>query len=459
MIETKDCDTDLFKGVPQEEKLGKRKSAVSIDTDDESATVPCFPSSSSESSLASLSESFISTDGNESILSETSSSKVNSILNTSPCIEMNHDVHKSTTNNEKISGTDRILNTVRRTNSLSIVAQESDSMNTHENITRETAFSRVRKRNRRYTPSPLQFDRIRGLGNNHPRKLRRRNYKRSNWLISSDNRFKIMWDVCTAILSICSFLDANRAIQTKSYEQSYFVLFCEVWFLVDICLNFLTEHKTINGDVTRDGKAVWARYLTTWFPIDVLSLIPWERIFVKPIVDMQKKRGFFRKSFFRTKAVIRVSRKLRGGHFKLFGRVANKSKHAGVGGRKLLTYIIKYVPKYVMFYKNMKGVLAVRLLRQIHWGLKVVKTWVSPKKCKSNPQDDRFDKMKKSRRYVSTLSQIKEIRPFQRKRHAVYSDRIEGKFANDMHKTPGMLVEKSKEDESDGEEDFGFGLY
>ncbi|KAK1749046.1 hypothetical protein QTG54_000985 [Skeletonema marinoi] len=78
-------------------------------------------------------------------------------------------------------------------------------------------------------------------------------------------------------------------------------------------LNFVTEHKTRSGDVIKDGKTVWARYLTTWFLIDALSLIPWERIYVRPIVEKIKRRNFFQKTFFRSRAVVRVSRVLRGG--------------------------------------------------------------------------------------------------------------------------------------------------
>lgn len=95
---------------------------------------------------------------------------------------------------------------------------------------------------------------------------------------------------------------------------------------------------------------------------------------------MQARRGFFKKNFFRTTAVVRVSRKLRRGHFKLFGRVAKQTKHIGVGSSKLLVRVIKYLPKYLMFYRNMKAVLVVRTLREIHWVFKVVKDlWIDGK--------------------------------------------------------------------------------
>lgn len=187
------------------------------------------------------------------------------------------------------------------------------------------------------------------------------------WLIPANHRLKILWDVYTVLLSFASLYATHQAIRDRQYEQNVFHMFCNVWFFLDMLLNFFTEHRSSDGNVIRDGKAVWARYLTSWFIIDTLSLLPWEHIFVKPIIEMQNRRGIFKKLFFRSRSVIRVSRKLRGNHFRWFGRVANQTKHVGVKSRGLLRLIIKYAPKYVLFFRNMRGVLAVRLLRQVHW--------------------------------------------------------------------------------------------
>jgi len=198
-------------------------------------------------------------------------------------------------------------------------------------------------------------------------------HKTSTRLIPANHRLKILWDVYTVLLSFASLYATHEAIRDRRYEQNLFHMFCNAWFFLDMLLNFFTEHRSSDGSVIRDGKAVWARYLTSWFIIDTLSLVPWEHIFVKPIIEMQNRRGFFKKLFFRSRSAIRVSRKLRGNHFRLFGRVANQTKHVGVGSRGLLRLIIKYAPKYVLFFKNMRGVLAVRLLRQVHWIRKLFK--------------------------------------------------------------------------------------
>mmetsp|Transcript_28187 Transcript_28187/g.62765 ORF Transcript_28187/g.62765 Transcript_28187/m.62765 type:complete len:917 (-) Transcript_28187:87-2837(-) len=200
--------------------------------------------------------------------------------------------------------------------------------------------------------------------------------KYSPIIIPADHPVKIAWDVLTIILTILSALRTHQSIRDRAYEQSPFVVFTEFWFILDIMLNFFCEHKTSSGEIIRDGKAVWARYLTTWFVIDALSVVPWERIYVRPIVERQKRRNFFTKTFFRSKAVVRVTRILRGRHVKLFGRVAKQTKTVGVGGQRLLRLIIKYVPKYLLFYRNMRSVLVVRTLRQVHFLRKLWKSFV-----------------------------------------------------------------------------------
>lgn len=206
---------------------------------------------------------------------------------------------------------------------------------------------------------------------------------RSWWIvIPADNPYKIAWDVLTMIWALLGAYRTHVRIRDRVFVQSPLIILTEIWFTIDILLNFVTEHKTRKGEVIRDGKAVWARYLTTWFVIDILSLIPWERIYVAPVVEKIKKRNFFQKTFFRSKAVVRVSRVLRGRHIKLFGRV---SKQTGTPLRRLVSLLIKYVPKYLVFMRNMKGALVVRALRFVHWIHNMYKKiWVKAKIARSS---------------------------------------------------------------------------
>lgn len=210
----------------------------------------------------------------------------------------------------------------------------------------------------------------------------------SPWLIRADHPFKIIWDLLTILLSVFYIYVTHTSIRDRSIRTSNFGLVCDAWFLVDILLNFMTEYRTEQGFVLRRGQAVWARYLTTWFVVDALSLVPWESLYVKPIIEMQNRRHFFKKYFFRTKAVIRVTRVLRGRHFRLFGKVARHTRHAGVGANRLLRLLIKYVPKYLLFYRNMKGVLAVRMLRQVHWMRKLFRNFCGKRIYKKDDATD-----------------------------------------------------------------------
>ncbi|KAL7532555.1 hypothetical protein ACHAXR_004701 [Thalassiosira sp. AJA248-18] len=216
------------------------------------------------------------------------------------------------------------------------------------------------------------------------RRLARMNDPPPSWwiVIPADHPYKIAWDMMTMIWALLGSYRTHVRIRDRVFDQSPLIILTEVLFTVDILLNFVTEHKTSKGQVIRDGKAVWARYLTTWFIIDILSLIPWERIYVRPVVERIKKRNFFQKTFFRSKAVVRVSRVLRGRHIKLFGRV---SKQTGTPLRRMVSLIIKYLPKYLVFLRNMKGALVVRALRFVHWLHNMYKKfWVKAKNAREN---------------------------------------------------------------------------
>ena len=57
----------------------------------------------------------------------------------------------------------------------------------------------------------------------------------------------------------------------------------------------------------RTAGEVWGRYLTTWFAVDALSMLPWERIFIRPIIITQNQRHIVAKWFRRSKAVVKVT--------------------------------------------------------------------------------------------------------------------------------------------------------
>jgi tryptophan-rich sensory protein len=230
--------------------------------------------------------------------------------------------------------------------------------NTNVNVNVNDETRRRKNQNHRSSPSPERIQQDNKSKYNKRDKLH---------IIPVEHPFKIVWDVLTVILSIAHSYLTHMAIRDRRFESSPFISFCQAWFLVDIFLNFFTERKTSTGEIISDHRRIVARYLTSWFAVDVLSIFPWEVLYVKPLIELQNRRGFFKKSFFRSKAVVRVTAHLRGRHFRWFGTVAKRSKQHGVGAQRLLRLIIKYVPKYNMFLRNMKCVIAMRILRFVHW--------------------------------------------------------------------------------------------
>jgi hypothetical protein len=194
--------------------------------------------------------------------------------------------------------------------------------------------------------------------------------QRQSWpLVPANHPIKLLWDILTVLLSFANAYATHAAIRDRQFQFQYnFRFFCDAWFFIDILLNFLSERSIGDGVLLRDARAVCARYLTTWFVIDTLALVPAEILYIQPIIEQQNRRSFWRKYIFRTKAVVRVTSALRSRHFHLFGQVARQTKRVGMGGaQRLLRFLIKYVPKYLLFFRTMKGIVAIRILRQVHW--------------------------------------------------------------------------------------------
>jgi hypothetical protein len=202
----------------------------------------------------------------------------------------------------------------------------------------------------------------------------------SKWLIPVDHPLKLAWDFFTILVSILGAYHAHTSIRDRSFGPSWTLVFCETVFFLDILLNFVTQTKTHDGVILKSLTQVWARYLTSWVVVDVISLLPWERIYLQPVIEVQKRRNFFKRSFFRTKAVVRVTRIVRGRHVRSLRRLAKTTAKVGVGITRLIRLLIKYVPKYIFFWKRMKGIVLVRLLRNFHTVRKFCKTLLGFKK-------------------------------------------------------------------------------
>jgi len=230
--------------------------------------------------------------------------------------------------------------------------------------------------------------------------------------IRPDHPLKITWDILTFFLSMtvglyffhasienrcyhedlrnCLHLhhqtssDNNQMMQIPTLnvdgrELNVIGIFVECWFMIDILLNFFTRDFSLVGSTQVEcWRDVVIRYLTTWFAIDILAFIPWERFVVQRIVATMAKWRPLRKAVHRGGVIIRatpqVVRNLRIGNIRKFLRVA---KHSGLGRVKLFSKILRCVPQYSLFYRKLKGVLIIRALRQLHWGTKIYKSLVA----------------------------------------------------------------------------------
>jgi len=193
-----------------------------------------------------------------------------------------------------------------------------------------------------------------------------RRMRPTKWLIPVNHPLKIMWDVLTVGLSIYNVYCTHAAIRDRQFATR--PGWIEMWFLMDIVLNFVTQRTTHNGHVYANWQSVWGRYLTSWFVVDVLALFPGEVLYIQPVIDMQRKRKLWTKVFRRTKVATKVTtRILQSGHVPWVYRAIAKASARPIREIVKLTKVcIKYIPKYWQFVRQLKGWILVRVLRD--WG-------------------------------------------------------------------------------------------
>jgi hypothetical protein len=214
--------------------------------------------------------------------------------------------------------------------------------------------------------------------------------------IPAEHPLKLAWDMGTVICSVMHAYLTHAAIRDRNFDflsNNYagLKLLLELWFVVDILLHFVTEHAIAKDMVLRTIRAVSARYLTTWFVVDVLSLVPGEWLFVRPIVAQYKAQRRWHKWWRRSRAVSRVTGVLlQRWHTVKSVSVVVTRQTGRAGVARLIRTLIMYLPKYLLVWRHMKAVVAIRILRQWHWMRKLyysntmVWTWItSPRRTRA----------------------------------------------------------------------------
>eukprot|EP01052_Picozoa_sp_SAG31_P014995 SAG31_NODE_950_length_10811_cov_4.497760_5_plen_735_part_00 len=98
-------------------------------------------------------------------------------------------------------------------------------------------------------------------------------------MLSPEAPFRSRWDLAQVI--ILSYIAAavpfrlGFAAPVNLWTPAFFVdLFVDIYFIVDLCLNFKTAIRTGDGELIYRPKVVARMYLSSWFPIDFVSCLP-----------------------------------------------------------------------------------------------------------------------------------------------------------------------------------------
>eukprot|EP00930_Biecheleria_cincta_P019961 TRINITY_DN15106_c0_g1_i1.p1 TRINITY_DN15106_c0_g1~~TRINITY_DN15106_c0_g1_i1.p1 ORF type:complete len:718 (+),score=91.72 TRINITY_DN15106_c0_g1_i1:123-2276(+) len=103
-------------------------------------------------------------------------------------------------------------------------------------------------------------------------------------VFSPDSPWRLCWDCIAACLIVVAFLitsvEVGFDLQPREGYGFHYLLAVsiDVFFLIDILLNFNTACYTENGFLLFERRQVVCHYLKTWFPIDLLASFPYRLV-------------------------------------------------------------------------------------------------------------------------------------------------------------------------------------
>jgi hypothetical protein len=100
-------------------------------------------------------------------------------------------------------------------------------------------------------------------------------------MIHPNSAFRKRWDVCLAVLIVyLAFACPYRVSfddEAVLWSGWFFLdLFVDLYFILDVCLNFRTAIITKDGEVLYKQKDVSLYYMKSWFFLDFISCVPLE---------------------------------------------------------------------------------------------------------------------------------------------------------------------------------------
>ncbi|KDO30011.1 hypothetical protein SPRG_19857 [Saprolegnia parasitica CBS 223.65] len=126
-----------------------------------------------------------------------------------------------------------------------------------------------------------------GVANEVMALRKKRKEQLAKYVVLPDSSFRKVWDavLIVSLLYVAIFLPLQLSFLSDlmTYEDlsnwaPFFAVdrLTDAIFLTDIAINFRTPHTTPKGDLEFDARTRAHEYLTTWFPIDLISIVPFD---------------------------------------------------------------------------------------------------------------------------------------------------------------------------------------
>ena len=99
-------------------------------------------------------------------------------------------------------------------------------------------------------------------------------------VIAHSSRFRAAWDVCAAglVITSCLLVSYQLAfVHHVTFFGSVIVYAIDLFFLIDILLNFRTSYRRGGEDIS-DRPRIARRYLRSLFVVDLLATVPFDAL-------------------------------------------------------------------------------------------------------------------------------------------------------------------------------------
>lgn len=107
--------------------------------------------------------------------------------------------------------------------------------------------------------------------------------KKASCIIAEDNNYKNFWDlwIVFVLLFVAVTLPYRIAFSEKdSILWHFFNYTVDLSFLIDMILTFFTAIRSpLDDSIITDKKIIATTYLKGWFVIDLVAIIPFDKLF------------------------------------------------------------------------------------------------------------------------------------------------------------------------------------